>query len=710
MRSPEEQTGLDRVESGEETPSPSAQPRRLVLLTGDPVVQRGRLCEALAGLEPSDLLWVGREAPAPQSAVAASEVQRYLGSESRLLVFDAYSGFDPDAFAAAVGTLRGGGDCVVIAPSLEVWPTRADPYLARITPYPLSSSEMGHGFLRRLSAIWSKVPGLIQDPEASGWHPRRAPVAAGPPILSQGQTGVIEQIVRVARGHARRPLLLSADRGRGKSTALGRAAARLLLDGFARITVVAPHRRAVETLFRQACAAAGIGFAGVDDIAIGRGELRFRTAQDCLAPDAETPGLLMVDEAAGFPVAVLQALLGRSNRLVFATTEHGYEGSGRGFGLRFAAIVGSLMPQYRQARLEDPVRWPSDDPLEAIVNRSLLLDVEATPPPALGETLVERVDPRTWAGNEDLLTAVFGLLVAAHYQTRPCDLRQLLDNPQLAVWIARRGGSIAGVLLGVIEGGFDPEIAAEVLSGRRRPRGHLLPQSLAVHAGLDEVLGLRTLRVQRIAVHPSVHRQGIGRRLCDAAAGWAADRHLDLLGCAFGVDAGRLAFWRRLGFEPARVGVRVDPASAAHTLFMLRGVSESGQRLATVALRQLCEELPWALGGPLKDLPQDVAIALLRGGRHERYVLGDRDRVALERISTGARDPATATGVVWRWLLDAASQGDGIAGLSPLLAWRLQHWPAERVCRIFDLAGANALKRLLRERLTEWLKASARAG
>ena len=85
-------------------------------------------------------------------------------------------------------------------------------------------------------------------------------------------------------------------------------------------------------------------------------------------------------------VAVLRALLERSNRTVFANTEQGYEGSGRGFRLRFEAMLAGTMPQFRRARLEQPVRWAPADPLEALVNRALVLDADID----AGATIIDR--------------------------------------------------------------------------------------------------------------------------------------------------------------------------------------------------------------------------------------------------------------------------------------------------------------------------------
>jgi len=675
--------------------------RRLVLLHGDSTETGRWLVNALAGDAASEILWVGDDAPAPVSVTPPAQVLRHLGRETRLVVFDVFAGLDPDALAAAVGTLRGGGDCILLCPPLVDWPAFTDPYAARLATHPLQPAGLRHAFLERLAERWRDEPRIVAWHRADDIRPRLAPPIghAGPVALNPAQAEVAGRIERAAHGHARRPLVLTADRGRGKSTVLGVAAARLIQAGLSRITVVAPRPAAVATLFRHAAAQLGVAWDGQGDLLTPQGRLCFRRPSQCLADDAEAPGLVMVDEAAALSVGVLHDLLGVANRLVFATTEHGYEGSGRGFALRFDRLLRETMPQYRRVHLETPIRWSEDDPLEQIIHQALLLGAEAARPARPpGALRVAHLSAGALAADEHLLESVFALLVTAHYQTRPSDLRRLLDDPQLELWLAYRGEAPTGVLLGTVEGGFDEAMSAAILQGRRRPRGHLLPQSLAVHAGLDEALTQRVLRVMRVAVHPEAQRQGVGSRLILAASRWAGSNALDAVGCAYGIDRPLLAFWTALGFQPLRLGLRVDPASAAHTLFMGKGLSRDGQGLVAFGARAFRRDLPWALGGVHSDLSPTLATQLLEGRDCDDLALQATDRQVLERLAVKARDPATAPGLLWRWLVCRAARAAG-DDLPPLVAWRLQHWSSERVCRAFGLAGRAALQAQLRRTL-----------
>ena len=80
-----------------------------------------------------------------------------------------------------------------------------------------------------------------------------------------------------------------------------------------------------------------------------------------------------MDEAAGIPLDSLATLLTFYPRIAMATTVHGYEGSGRGFLLRFREIIERHSRGWHPVTLGTPVRWAPGDLLEARINQLLLL-------------------------------------------------------------------------------------------------------------------------------------------------------------------------------------------------------------------------------------------------------------------------------------------------------------------------------------------------
>ncbi len=558
-----------------------------------------------------------------------------LGREIDVLVYDSLGGFDPDSFGAATGALRGGGLLLLLTPPLADWPRLPDPQARRIAVEPFSPPEISGRFLARLARVLASPEKGVSTLFSCEKNKSHSPAFPADPFFVAAKKGTdpfsvcrtldqaeaVTAILRTAHGRARRPLVIVADRGRGKTAALGIAAGRLLAEGGLRILVTAPRRAAVEPLFHHA----GNWLTGArvhpDHIEHGTSELRVRPP-DALRQGREPAGLLLVDEAAGIPAPLLEGLLLAYPRLVFATTVHGYEGTGRGFEVRFLRYLQRLTPDYRRIELRTPIRWAPEDPLEALVARALLLDAR----PATDRDLAEanpgtcthvRLDRDELAGDEASLSALFGLLVLAHYQTRPLDLRHLLDGPNIEVHVLRHRDQIAATALVAREGGFSQELGRDIYEGRRRPRGHLLPQTLSAHAGLEEAPRLGWARILRIAVHPAAQGRGLGRRLVERIQDQARADGLDLVGSSFGATADLLVFWRRCGLAPVHLGSSRNAASGAHAAVVLRPLSAAGLALAGRAGERFGRRFPGLLAGPFRDLEPAIAALLLAAATPE---------------------------------------------------------------------------------------------
>lgn len=591
---------------------------------GDPAgPQAGFWLTDRAILPPRD----GREQrPTSARVLPLGSGTRLAGAETQLLVYDAWSGLDPDGFGAATGALRGGGLLLILAPPLSAWCEISDPQAQRIAVWPHDAATLTRRFQRRFVQVLIGHPGVTLvregEPIPAPPSPNAAPLMPGlgeqDPTrpATPDQQGAIAAILRLAHGRAHRPLVLTAHRGRGKSAALGIAAARLARDGLPRILVTAPRSSACATLFHHFALTLGAVAPPPEDPDPPTGALRF-IAPDELCETRPAADLLLVDEAAGIPAPLLANLLDHYPRVCFATTVHGYEGTGRGFEVRFRELLDRRTPGWRALSLTNPIRWSAGDPLEALVSRALLLDASPAPGlPSPAETPEDaelvRLDRDALVADESTLRQVFGLLVLAHYQTRPMDLRMLLDGPNVRIYCLRRGSQVLATLLAAEEGAMaSAELRHAIFTGRRRPRGHLLPQTLSAHGGLLEAPALGYLRVIRIAVHPAHTRQGLGARLLRRLAVEGRRAGCDLTGASFGATPGLLAFWQACGFRPAHMGTSRNAASGEHAVVMLRPLSPAGRRLAARAERRLEERLGVLLAGPLRRLDPLVAAALV---------------------------------------------------------------------------------------------------
>ncbi|TFH85828.1 tRNA(Met) cytidine acetyltransferase [Billgrantia azerbaijanica] len=682
--------------------------RGLAWLTGEATTVRARAAAVWKDGDWRAPCWVAAASPPAEAAahwLPPAKARTRLGGEHDLLVFDAGEAgdaFDPDAFGALTGTLRAGGLVLLLTP--RAWGAASGSYyLARLERLLADSLAVARW---PAAAAAPRLPPLVAPTVTES-----APTVDDPACLTVDQAAAVARLVKLKR---RRPLVLTADRGRGKTAALGIACARLLAAGERLIRVTAPRPAAVAALFERLAALRADGRReGNAFVDAGGGRVHFLAPDELadLAEQGEVGGagsLLLVDEAAAIPAALLGAWLAAFPRIAFATTVHGYEGSGRGFALRFRTRLERLTPAWRECHLAAPVRWAAGDPLERLVDTLLLLDAE--PPPAVAATT-----PLAWspgsraalAADEARLRALFGLLVQAHYRTAPTDLWRLLDAPEVGVSTLASDGEPQAVAVCGDEGGFAAALAERVARGERRPPGHLLAQSLAAHAGSREALMARVRRVQRIAVHPERRREGLGRRLLEAERAAARGDGIDLLGASFGAEPGLLAFWQALGFRTVRLGLSRETASGEHALMVVAPTSAHGERLAVDLIARFRRLLPALLAFELRELAPEVAARLLAEGDGPRLTAADRcDCVD---VAFGRREPATARPALQALLRrHLASGGDADdTEVSTLVAWAFQGRDTTWLATRLAVAGRRGVMARLREGVARLLDTAA---
>ena len=633
----------------------------------------------------------------------AQQAAAWLGQDVDAVVLNAYQGLNPNLLGIAAGCIRAGGVLLLLTPSLAAWAGYADPDYQRMQSA-LAQTRPAGRFIRYLQHCLDSQHTVFR------WQQGSDPQL---PALAQGrlwqfdtkeQQQLVEQIVRAATGHARRPLVIEADRGRGKSAALGIAAAQLLMTLQENIVVTAAHRASVNNLFQHAevcLQQANMDFSvSANALYCQGGCLQFFAVDEILQvkPAAR---LLLVDEAAMIPTHLLVQLAQHYNRLVFATTVHGYEGNGKGFALRFGGKLEVLMPQWRKVQLQQPMRWGQGDPLEQLVNNMLLLQAE---PAELHSTQVNHDTLRCYRINRDdlllhtgLLQQIFALLVIAHYQTSPDDLRILLDSQQVHIDVAEYRGQIVAVCLTMQEGGFDAETVAMLQASPRRLRGHLLPQSLFSN-GWSDALAVCFQRILRIAVHPALQRQGVGQALV---------RHVedqcqaDFLGVSFSAEMAVLAFWQALGMQVVRLGTQKESATAEYACVVLKAMKPQYQ----TQLAELRQYFAKDLLQQLSTQP-DVQVALLPLLASALSLFVDeRDRAQVRAYSLRQRGFEMVRPCLARWLLAQAAaapqclcETEGLLLLEKLLLNR--DWSS--LGESYKLSGRRAIETAMQRKLRQF--------
>ena len=166
---------------------------------------------------------------------------------------------------------------------------------------------------------------------------------------------------------------------------------------------------------------------------------------------------------------------------------------------------------------------------------------------------------------------LMSLLVNAHYQTSPDDIRLILDHPgihigSLQINDTQRNAHIVGAVLLIEEGNIqDTALSREILQGSRRIRGHLVPQSLATSHHNTELLSLKYLRVMRIAVAPEFENKGFGSQMISEALKFGKDNQFDMLCTAFGLSNELIHFWQKNHFGFLKLGTRKDNSTGTYS-------------------------------------------------------------------------------------------------------------------------------------------------
>ena len=623
--------------------------RRLLVLSGEEgwcFDHALKLRDAL----PGDWLWISPQ-PDAENHCSPSALQTLLGREFRHAVFDARHGFDAAAFAALSGTLKAGSWLVLLLPVWEEWENQPDTDSLRWSdcPDPIATPHFVQHFKRVLTAdndaiLWRQNQpfSLAHFTPRTDWHP-----ATGAPQPEQQQ--LLQQLLTMPPGVA----AVTAARGRGKSALAGQLISRIAGSAI----VTAPAKAATDVLAQ---------FAGE--------KFRF-IAPDALLASDEQADWLVVDEAAAIPAPLLHQLVSRFPRTLLTTTVQGYEGTGRGFLLKFCA----RFPHLHRFELQQPIRWAQGCPLEKMVSEALVFDDENFTHTPQGNIVISAFEQTLWRSDPETPLKVYQLLSGAHYRTSPLDLRRMMDAPGQHFLQAAGENEIAGALWLVDEGGLSQELSQAVWAGFRRPRGNLVAQSLAAHGSNPLAATLRGRRVSRIAVHPARQREGTGRQLIAGALQYTHD--LDYLSVSFGYTGELWRFWQRCGFVLVRMGNHREASSGCYTAMALLPMSDAGKQLAErehYRLRRDAQALAQWNGETLPVDPLNDA------------VLSDDDWLELAGFAFAHRPLLTSLGCLLRLL-----QTSELA--LPALRGRLQKNASDaQLCTTLKLSGRKML--LVRQR------------
>lgn len=543
--------------------------RRLMVLSGDSAWVEQQLNELQTAIDGD---WLTISANLPQG-VSPENAHLLLGREFLHGIFDARKGFHSEALAMLAGTLKAGSLLVLCTAPQTEWATNADLDSLRwneqlgLIPTPNFVHHLQRTFQTSSDILFYKQG---DEPDFSLLNNKplwQAPT--GQPTEQQQQ--IISQLLKAKHGIWG----LIAPRGRGKSAIAGMLIKQFIGESWC----CAPAKVATEVLSRHA--GQKINFWSPDSL------LAY-----CRSNEKITADWLVIDEASAIPNYILRELVGYFPRVLLTTTVDGYEGTGRGFTLKFCASLA----HFTLLQLDNPMRYAANDPLELWVNEALLLQEPTTQTVLAGNTEYKALTQASLAENNEQLKAFYGLLMSAHYRTSPLDLRRLLDAQQQHFMVAKAESddcTYLGALWMVDEGQLTESLSWQIWAGLRRPRGNLVVQSLAAHSYFPIAAQWLSRRVMRIAVDANYRRRQIGLTLLEKQKAIATEQGLDFLSVSFGLTPDLVAFWQKAGFRLIRIGSHKEASSGCFTAMAILPISNRAYQLCEQSESRLKRDLYW---------------------------------------------------------------------------------------------------------------------
>ena len=585
--------------------------------------------------------------------------EEYLGTTYDMLILDLTSNLKPNDIGRLIGIVRGGGLVVLLIPEWDEWEKTLTLFQRE-----LATPQHPENEVRQIFKKWFKrkllehrgifiynvdkrktIKTLKEElPEkASKKEEMKMPERTVYPrelynlALTQDQINVLkltEKFIEKPRGR-KLVLVLTANRGRGKSCALGIAVAGFInelrkVKNRARVLVTAPKPANVQSfmmLLMKSLDKLKLKYRVIErrrkiiEVKAERFSVEYWEPINIPKMKAD---LVVVDEAAGLQVPMLLKIWKEHKRIMFSSTIHGYEGAGRGFSIRFLKYIKSdPKTDLIEYEMIEPIRYSENDPIEKWQFDTLLLDAEPeklTPEDLKhieeGNLIYVKPDLEEWFSRkgEHLLRQFFGIYVLAHYRNEPDDLGMMADAPHHTIRaVMIPSGKIVCSIQLAEEGPIPESMVDDLLRGGRIP-GNIIPDRVLKHVRIREFSRTVGWRIVRIATHPDVMRKGIGSFALTNIIKEAYERGYDWVGAGFGVTEQLLRFWLKNGFLPVHMSPDRNPVSGEFTVLVLYPLSDLTKKIVEIANKSFKLKVIDALHDSYRGLETDVALLILETG------------------------------------------------------------------------------------------------
>ncbi|QIM63899.1 tRNA cytosine(34) acetyltransferase TmcA [Pasteurellaceae bacterium Orientalotternb1] len=512
--------------------------------------------------------------PSSLSPIPFSNAKTLLGQEFPYAIYDmrAENGvcLNLEALAIVAGTIQDNGTLFLLCPKWHELEQQVDFDSLRWNNQQAITTPNFYAYFKHLVAklgfnVANKLPDLSENRDN----------ATKKAMKLTAEQQVILQNLPLDRADIH---LITAPRGRGKSTISGKLAEQLAKTD--QVLITARSHSALPN-FWKGIESTTIPFLAPDKL-IQLVDLKK------ISPNQ----WLFIDEAASLPLPMLHTFCDYFAKVVLTTTTQNYEGTGRGFSLKF---LPTLQRPNRQWQLSQPLRWQENDPLEAFINQLLLLDeISPSSPFSTGGTLdLERKISPFVKGELRGISKIdfYHLLAQAHYKTTPTDLRRLFDAKEQQLYELIENQQVIAGCWAMDEGGLDEALTQAIWQGERRPQGNLVAQYLCFQGNLPDACRLRSIRISRLAVQPEYQRQGYGKRLVSQII-LQIDPLVEFVSVSFGLNNTLLQFWTECGFELVQITPNAEASSGLRSAMMLYPLTETGKRFVQQAKLQFERDLP----------------------------------------------------------------------------------------------------------------------
>ncbi len=587
------------------------------------------------------------------------ETDKLLGTTFDFAILDLIDNLKPNDVGRLGGVVRGGGVYILLLRPLHSWTRYLTKFQEQLLVPQYGPQDVRHLLKKR---FWKKllehdgiaiidvdhdtfIKGPNLRPEVTPWRrpeiqipeKRRFPPSIYKLAKTQDQVNalkVMEALLDKPRKGEKINIVIIADRGRGKSAVIGLALAAIChklrkVKAIVRIGVTAMNLSNIATLMEFLVK--GLRELRYDPIVEkdSNGIIRSVRIGSQVFVDYYRPyallsedglDIVVVDEAAMVPLPVLYGIHARFDRVVYASTIHGYEGAGRGFSLRFLKYLRQCKnTKVLEYEMHEPIRYAPDDPVEKWLFDTFLLDAE---PAKIQKEDLEYVEKKQVVyvipdlekmalEDEEKLRQFFGIYVQAHYRNEPDDLGMMLDAPHHFIRaLALPNGKIVVAVELAEEGGISDEIIDVMTKGLKLP-GNIIPDRLVKYWKLTDFAKLRGWRIVRIATHPELQDRGLGSLMLKMIEEEARQKGIDWVGVGFGVHERLLRFWIRNEFKPVHMSPERNPVSGEYSVLLVKPISEPARKAIDFANKEFRIRLINSLHGPYHDLEPDVATLLL---------------------------------------------------------------------------------------------------